>query len=204
MSAPSGNLGTEYQEVKAATTRTLLRDLLEMFVLALGLYLVATLAIQAVHVVGSSMNPSLDNNDLVIASRLDYHLHPPDRGDIVIVKDPYDPAQNFIKRVIGLPGDHVLIRAGHVYVNSVRLEEPYVSPDWRTTANWPAFSDQADGEVVPNGSYFVLGDNRDHSSDSRLFGYISENQIEGKAVIRFWPFNHLEVLNVKPTLAKGP
>jgi signal peptidase I len=185
-------------------SKALLRDLLEMFVLALGLYLVATFAIQAVHVVGSSMNPSLQNNDLVIASRLDYRLHKPDRGDIVIVKDPYDPSQNFIKRVIGLPGDHVLIRAGHVYVNSVRLDEPYVYPGWTTTASWPAFPNQSDGDTVPAGSYFVLGDNRDNSNDSRSFGYISEGKIEGKAVARFWPVNHLELLNVKPTLAKGP
>jgi signal peptidase I len=185
-------------------SRTLLRDLLEMFVLAFGLYLLATIAIQAVHVVGSSMNPSLQDNDLVIASRLDYRLHPPGRGDIVIVRDPYDPSQNFIKRVVGLPGDHVLIRAGHVYLNSVRLDEPYVSPDWRTTANWPAFPDQPDGEAVPAGSYFVLGDNRDHSSDSRLFGYVSEGQIQAKAVMRFWPFNHVELLNVGPTLATSP
>jgi len=184
-------------------SKALLRDLLEMFVLALGLYLLATVAIQAVHVVGSSMNPSLQDNDLVIASRLDYRLHPPDRGDIVIVKDPYDPSQNFIKRVIGLPGDHVLIRAGQVYVNSVRLEEPYVSPDWQTTTNWPAFPDQPDGDAVPAGNYFVLGDNRDHSSDSRLFGYIAAGQIEGKAIVRFWPFDRVQLLNVKPTLAKG-
>jgi signal peptidase I len=185
-------------------SRPLLRDLLEMFVLAIGLYLLATIAIQAVHVVGSSMNPSLQNNDLVIASRVDYRLHPPERGDIVIVKDPYDPSQNFIKRVIGLPGDHVLIRAGHVYLNGVRLDEPYLSSGWSTTANWPPFASQSDADSVPRGSYFVLGDNRDHSSDSRLFGTVSESQIEGKAVFRFWPANRLELLNVKPTLAKEP
>jgi signal peptidase I len=184
-------------------SKALLRDLLEMFLLALGLYLLATIAIQAVHVVGSSMNPSLQDNDLVIASRLDYRLHPPDRGDIVIVKDPWDPSQNFIKRVIGLPGDHVLIRTGHVYLNGVRLEEPYVAADWQATTNWPALPNQADGDKVPAGSYFVLGDNRDHSSDSRVFGYISGGQIEGKAIVRFWPVDHLELLNVKPTLAKG-
>src|SRR5260221_1090030 len=185
-------------------SRTLLRDLLEMFVLAFGLYLLATIAIQAVHVVGSSMNPSLQDNDLVIASRLDYRLHPPGRGDIVIVKDPFDQSQNFIKRVVGLPGDHVLIRAGRVYLNSVRLDEPYVSADWRTTANWPALPDQPDGDAVAAGSYFGLGDNRDHSSDSRLFGYVSEGQIEAKAVIRFWPLNHIELLRGGPSLAKTP
>jgi signal peptidase I len=185
-------------------SKTLLRDSLEVLVLALGLYLVASVAIQAVHVVGSSMNPSLQNNDLVLASRIDYRLHPPERGDIVIVRDPYDPSQNFIKRVIGLPGDHVLIRAGQVYLNGVRLEEPYLAPGWRITTNWPALPDQPDGELVPSGSYFVLGDNRDHSSDSRLFGFIAQSQIEGKAIARLWPISGLEPLDVKPTLAKGP
>jgi signal peptidase I len=175
-----------------------------MFALAVGLYLLATVAVQTVHVVGSSMNPSLQDNDLVLASRIDYRIHAPERGDIVIVKDPYDPSQNFIKRVIGLPGDHVLIRAGHVYLNSVRLDEPYLAPDWRTTANWPAFPDQPDGEAVPPASYFVLGDNRDRSSDSRLFGYIAQSQIEGKAIVRFWPLSGFELLSVKPTFAKEP
>jgi signal peptidase I len=184
--------------------RTVARDLLQILGLAVGVYLLATIAVQAVHVVGSSMNPSLHDQDLVLASGIDYRLHPPERGDIVIVKDPYDPSQNFIKRIIGLPGDHVLIRAGHVYVNSIRLEEPYIATAWRTTTNWPAFPDQADGEAIPPGSYFVLGDNRDHSSDSRLFGYIPESQIEGKAIVRFWPFTSLEVLDAKPTFAREP
>jgi len=179
------------------------RDLVEMIIMAAALYFVVTTAIEAVHVVGTSMYPSLHDNDLVLASRLDYNVHPPGRGDIVIVKDPYDPAQNFIKRVIGLPGDHVLIRAGHVYLNSVRLEEPYLSSEWRTTTNWPAFPDATDGEVVPPERYFVLGDNRDHSSDSRLFGYIARDQIEGRAVVLFWPPGHAEIFSTRPKLAAG-
>ncbi|HVD01085.1 MAG TPA: signal peptidase I [Candidatus Dormibacteraeota bacterium] len=185
-------------------SRAVLGDLLEILVVAVGLYLIASVTIEAVHVVGSSMNPSLQNNDLVIASRIDYRLHSPERGDIVIVRDPYDPSQNFIKRVIGLPGDQVLIRAGHVYLNGLRLKEPYISADWRTTTNWPALPDQPDGEVVPPGNYFVLGDNRDHSSDSRLFGYIAQSQLEGRAIVRFWPVSGIELLDVKPTLAKEP
>jgi len=181
-------------------SKPLLRDLLEMFALAVGLYLAASLLIQAVHVVGSSMSPSLQDNDLVIASRLDYRIHPPDRGDIVIVKDPYDPSQSFIKRVIGLPGDHVLIRAGQVYLNNSRLQEPYLAEGWATTTNWPAVPNLPDGEAVPGGSYFLLGDNRDHSSDSRLFGNVPQSQIEGRAVLRFWPLQHLALLNVRPTL----
>lgn len=186
------------------TSRTALHDLLKIAVLALGLYLAASLAVLAVHVVGSSMSPSLQNNDLVIASRLDYRFHSPQRGDVVIIRDPYDPAQSFIKRVIGLPGDHVLIRAGHVYLNGSRLEEPYLAADWRTTTNWPALPDDPRGELVPAGSYFVLGDNRDHSSDSRLFGYIAEGQIEGRAIARVWPITGVELLAAKPTIAAEP
>jgi signal peptidase I len=185
-------------------SRSVIRDLLEVLALALALYIVASIAVGTVHVVGSSMNPSLQNDDLVIASRIDYRLHAPERGDIVIVKDPFDPSQDFIKRVVGLPGDHVLIRAGHVYLNGARLDEPYIAPDWRTTTNWPALPDQPDGEVVPPGNYFLLGDNRDHSSDSRLFGYVPQGQIEGKAIARFWPPGGLELLSLRPSFAKKP
>lgn len=171
-----------------------------MFAIAVALYLLATVVLQPVHVVGSSMSPSLADDDVVLASRIDYWFHAPARGDIAIVRDPGDRSKYFIKRVIGLPGDRVLIRAGHVYLNSVRLDEPYLSAEWILTTNWPAFPDQAGGEAVPAGDYFVLGDNRDHSSDSRLFGYVATDQIESRAVLRLWPLGNFEVLDLKPRL----
>ena len=164
--------------------------------------MIATVSIQTVHVVGGSMSPSLSSGDLVLASKLDYRVHDPQRGDIVILKDPMDPSKDFIKRVVGLPGDRILIRDRQVLVNGQPLQEPYVASGWVATSDWPDHPADPKGEVVPPGSYFVLGDNRDHSSDSRLFGYISRDQIEGKAVVRFWPFDRAELLDARPTLAK--
>lgn len=184
-------------------TKGLTRDLVEVFLLAIGLYLLATTTVETVHVVGLSMYPSLNDGDLLIASKLDYRLHQPERGDIIILRDPFDPSRDFIKRVIGLPGDHILIRDHHVLVNGVVLNEPYLREGWLASANWPTSTPEAvDGETVPGDSYFVLGDNRDHSSDSRLFGYVFKSQIDGRAVARFWPYQRMEVLNVRPTLAK--
>lgn len=183
-------------------SRGLLRDLVEVAVLAIGLYLIATTTVQTVHVVGVSMNPTLQNNDLLIASRIDYRLHTPERGDIIILKSPLDPGHDYIKRVIGLPRDHILIRDHHVLVNGQTLEEPYVA-DWVITGNWPLTSEELGGEVVPDGQYFVMGDNRDHSSDSRVFGWISRDQIDGKAIVRFWPMSHAELLTLRPYFAKG-
>jgi signal peptidase I len=171
-------------------------------VLALGLYLLATATIQTVHVVGASMTPTLSDNDFLVASKIDYHLHAPERGDIIILKSPLDPSRDYVKRVIGLPFDHILIRDRHVLVNGVVLEEPYVQ-NWISSGNWPAHPDAADGEVVPKDMYFVMGDNRDHSSDSRLFGYVSRDQIDGKAVARVWPWSHIAFLDARPILARS-
>ena len=158
----------------------------------------------AVRVVGHSMDPTLADGDLVLSTRLDYRLHAPDRGDIVIFKDPYNPAQEFVKRIVGLPGDRLLIRAGHLYVNSVRLQEPYLVKPWLVTTNWPSFPTGPEGETVPPDNYFVLGDNRDNSGDSRLFGYITSHQILGKAIARILPLGHAGALNQKPALAREP
>jgi signal peptidase I len=122
----------------------------------------------------------------------------------VILKDPMDPSKDFIKRIIGLPGERIMIRNRQVFVNARPLEERYVSSVWVATPNWPDQPAEPDGEVVPPATYFVLGDNRDHSSDSRLFGYISRDQIEGKAVVRIWPFRQAALLDARPTLAKEP
>ena len=182
-------------------TKGLARDLLEVFVLALGLYLLATTTIQTVHVVGLSMSPTLGDNDVLIASKVDYRLHDPERGDIIILKSPLDPSRDYIKRVIGLPFDHLLIRDHRVLINGIVLEEPYVR-NWIGNGDFPPNNPNAvDGDVIPSGMYFVMGDNRDHSSDSRLFGYVSRDQIDGKAVLRVWPWSHLALLDVRPTLA---
>jgi signal peptidase I len=171
--------------------------------LALGLYLLATTTIQTVRVVGTSMYPSLSDGDLLIASKVDYRVHPIERGDIVILKDPFDPSRDFIKRVVGLPGDRIRIHDHRVLVNGEQLREPYIQSPWVATGDWPGPGPN-DSQTVPQGSYFVLGDNRDHSSDSRVFSSISHDAIDGKAVVRFWPPQRVEVLNVRPTLADGP
>jgi signal peptidase I len=181
------------------TTKALLRDIAQVAVLALAIYLVASFTVQTVHVVGFSMTPTLQNNDLLVASKLDYRLHPPERGDIVILKNPGLSTEDYIKRVIGLPGEHVLIRDARVFVNGRPLVEPYLNQPWTLTPDWPVNPSDPQGETVPRASYFVLGDNRDHSSDSRYFGYISLSQIEGKAVLRFWPPSTVQLLNAKPS-----
>src|SRR5438477_8412525 len=108
-----------------ALMKSLIGEVLEVAVLALGLYLVITVAVQTVHVIGLSMYPTLDNDDYLIATKLDYHFHHPQRGDIIIMRDPYDPSKDFIKRVIALPGERLLIKDGHVYINGRQLSEPY-------------------------------------------------------------------------------
>jgi signal peptidase I len=188
--------------VAAALSKGLLRDLVEVFVLAIGLYILATTTVQTVRVVGSSMYPSLHDGDLLIASKVDYRLHPIERGDVVILKDPMDPSRDFIKRVVGLPGDRIQIHDHHVLVNGGSLREPYVQAPWVETGDWPGPGPNS-VDVVPGGSYFVLGDNRDHSSDSRVFGRVRQDEIDGKAVMRFWPFQRVELLSVRPTFADG-
>ena len=186
----------------ATFSKGLLRDMVEVFVLALGLYILATTTVQTVRVSGSSMYPSLHDGDLLIASKVDYHLHPIERGDIVILKDPLDPSRDFIKRVVGLPGDRVRIHDHHVLINGVLLREPYLEAPWVQTGDWPGPGPN-DTNVIPRGSYFVLGDNRDHSSDSRVFSSIRQEAIDGKAVFRFWPFQRLDLFTVRPSLARA-
>jgi signal peptidase I len=145
------------------------------------------------------MYPSLHDGDLLIASKLDYRLHPIERGDIVILKDPLDPSRDFIKRVVGLPGDRIRIHDHRVLVNGEALREPYLQAPWVNTGDWPGPGPD-DSRVVPASSYFVLGDNRDNSSDSRVFNSVRQDAIDGKAVVRFWPFQRVEVFSVRPTL----
>lgn len=182
------------------SVRTLARGLVAVAALAIVFYLAAALTMETVHVVGDSMNPTLESQDLLLASKIDYRLHDPQRGDIIILRSPIDPSRDYIKRVIAVPGDHVLIHDYTVLINGRALSEPYVQ-SWYTGPDWPATPDAPDGEAVPPDRYFVLGDNRDHSSDSRLFGWVSRDQIEARALFRLWPLEHAGTLDRQPAAA---
>ena len=173
---------------ESSTAGSLLRELLEVIVLAVILYFGISFAVQTVHVEGLSMFATLDDNDYLIANKIDYRLHAPQRGDIIILRPPTDNSKDFIKRVIALPGEKLLIRDGIVYINGKRLQEPYLPEAWTVLNNWP--TDGTDGSVVPPNEYFVMGDNRNRSQDSRVFGFIGRDRIDGRAWFRIWPISH--------------
>jgi signal peptidase I len=184
--------------------RGILFEIAEVAVLALGLYIVINFAIQTVHVIGLSMYPTVEDQDYLIATKIDYRLHPPQRGDIIIMRDPYDPSRDFIKRVIGVPGDHILIRGGQVYINGHLLRENYINPaePWTQNADWPlGQSGDTDGVLLRSDEYFVMGDNRNHSSDSRFFGPIHRDQVQARAWLRVLPLTKLGPIDrAKPQL----
>jgi len=181
---------------------SLLRELAEVVVLAVILYIGISFAVQAVHVEGLSMFATLDDNDYLIANKIDYRLHAPERGDIIILRPPTSNSTDFIKRVIALPGEKLLIRSGVVYINGHRLDEPYLPEAWTQDNNYP--TNGSDGEVIPPNDYFVMGDNRNRSQDSRFFGPIGRDRIDGKAWFRIWPLDHVgNIYAQMPTLETG-
>jgi signal peptidase I len=139
---------------------------------------------QPVKVEGTSMMPGLDDQERIFINKFVYNFEPVERGDVVVFRYPRDPSKSYIKRVIALPGDRIRIDDGQVYVNGHRLREPYVPSD---------FADQRSlsETIVPSGSYFLLGDHRSSSSDSRDFGPVSRRFIYGKAVFGYWPVDRM-------------
>src|SRR5256886_12042757 len=127
---------------------SLLREVAEVLVLAVILYIGISFAVQAVHVEGLSMFATLDDNDYLIANKIDYRLHAPQRGDIIILRPPTSNSTDFIKRIIALPGEKLLIRSGVVYINGHRLDEPYL-PEARTNGTNPAPWSIRDGSAIP-------------------------------------------------------
>jgi len=139
---------------------------------------------QPVKVEGTSMMPSLDDQERIFVNKFVYRMEPIRRGDIVVFHYPRDPSKSFIKRVIGLAGDHIRIDAGQVFVNGESLEEDYVPSDYADQRSYPEF-------IVPANAYFLLGDHRTMSNDSRDFGAVQEKFIYGKAVFGYWPVDKM-------------
>ncbi|MFZ0956559.1 MAG: signal peptidase I [Candidatus Sulfotelmatobacter sp.] len=139
---------------------------------------------QPVKVEGTSMMPSLADHERIFVNKFVYRLEPIERGDIVVFRYPRDPSQSYIKRVIGVAGDRIHIDGGQVYVNDQPLDEDYVPPAYTDVQSLPEM-------VVPAQSYFVLGDHRNMSRDSRDFGPVNQSYIYGKAVFGYWPMDKL-------------
>ena len=187
----------------ASGASSLLREVAEVVVLAIILYFGISFAVQAVHVEGLSMYATLDDNDYLIANKIDYRLHAPQRGDIIILRPPNNNSTDFIKRVIALPGERLLIRDGVVYINGHRLIEPYLPEAWVVFNNWPT-TGSSNGSVIPANQYFVMGDNRNKSQDSRYFGPIGRDRIDGRAWFRIWPLDHFgDIYSQVPQLESG-
>jgi signal peptidase I len=188
--------------------RGILFEVAQVAALAVGLYLVITLAIQTVHVQGISMLPTVEHQDYLVASKIDYRLHAPQRGDIIIMRDPADASRDFIKRVIAVPGEWILVRRAAVYIDGRRLDEPYLNTDeaWTVNVGWPRESTgSVEGQQLGPDEYFVMGDNRNESNDSRSFGPIHRDAIEARAWIRVIPVNRIGPIDsLKPRLTNVP
>jgi signal peptidase I len=141
-----------------------------------------TWVVQGYKVYGSCMEPNLFTGERLLGSKLSLAegVH---RGDVVVFKAPHKPRSVFIKRVVGLPGDTIEIRHNEVYVNDQRLKESYLHRTWH---------DERAPQRIPAGMVYVLGDNRDNSNDSRMWGFLPMKNIQAKAWVRYWPLNRLE------------
>jgi signal peptidase I len=156
------------------------RDLL----IAIGLALIIIVFLyQPVKVEGTSMAPLLSDQERIFINKFVYRFEPIQRGDVVVFWYPVDPTKSFIKRVVGLPGETVEIRQGVVYVNGKSIAEPYVPPQYEDLSDFSLVH-------VPKDSFFVMGDHRISSNDSRVFGAVSSRYIYGRAVFAYWPVDH--------------
>jgi len=169
-------------------------DFLETIVVALSIFVVIYLFILQPHEIkGSSMEPNFHNNEYILTDKISYRFKDPQRGNIIVFKAPKNPDIDYIKRIIGLPGESVKIEKGDVYVNGQKLTEQYILD--KSLLFPGSFMQEAVPVTVPPGEYFVMGDNRPHSSDSREFGPIPKKSIIGKAFLRYWPLNEVGIIS---------
>jgi signal peptidase I len=161
---------------------------------ALGLAVVIMIFLyQPVKVEGTSMNPLLSDQERIFINKFVYRFEPIERGDVIVFWYPLDRSKSFIKRVVGLPGETVEIRSGKVYMNGRELPDQYVPTGYLDGSNYGP-------RRIPQGEYFVMGDHRDSSNDSRVFGPVPRQYIYGKAVFAYWPVDHFGSLSSSSTV----
>ena len=166
----------------------ILLEILQTIVLAVALYFGIDAILARVRVENISMKPTLVQGEFLLVNKLAYRLGKPAHGDIIVFR--YDPTEDFIKRVIGLPGDLVEAKDGIIDINQIPLTEPYIAQKPDYTGSWQ----------VPQDSLFVLGDNRNQSSDSHIWGFVKFTDVIGKAIMIYWPFDAARIIS-KPVYA---
>jgi signal peptidase I len=158
--------------------RTFLREILLTVILALAIFLLIHATIQSFVIVEHCMEPNFQEGERLLVNKLAYHFSEPERGDVIILHPPSDPKAIYIKRIIGLPGDTVEVKEGAVYINGIKLDEPYIKEP-------PAYTFHK--KIIPENEYFVLGDNRNNANDSHTGWTMPRQNIIGKAWLAFWP-----------------
>jgi signal peptidase I len=197
--SPETPASDEADGAEKSSTRT--RSIIEWVVVIAGALIVALLIkaflIQAFYIPSESMVPTLKIGDRVLVNKLSYNAHDVNRGDLVVFERPPgetdQSVKDLIKRVVGLPGDAIVIKDNAVYVNGTQLDEGYL-PEGTITKQGRLDCEDASPCMVPDDSVWVMGDNREHSYDSRYFGTIKENTIVGRAFLRIWPLGSLGFL----------
>lgn len=168
-------------------------DILESIVVALAIFVVVYLFFYQPHQVkGASMEPNFHDGEYILTNKFEYRFSLPKRGDVIVFKSPQNPDIDFIKRVIGKPGDRIKLINNHFYINDILLPEPYISPSLFTYHG--SFLNEGSEIVVPDEYYFMVGDNRPRSSDSREWGPIHKSAIIGKSQLRYWPFDRFGLI----------
>jgi signal peptidase I len=199
-SAPAPANSTAAPAPPAAPTANTLRKEIRVWtrdlLIAIGLALVIIVFLyQPVKVEGTSMAPLLSDQERIFINKFVYRFEPIQRGDVVVFWYPLDHTKSFIKRVVGLPGETVEIRQGTLYVNGKVIPEPYVPPQYEDSSDFPVTR-------VPKDSFFVLGDHRISSNDSRVFGPVASQFIYGRAVFAYWPVDHFGSLETTEASSK--
>jgi len=177
------------------TVRPLLRETVETLILTAIIFILIRSVAQNFRIEGYSMEPNFHDGQYLIVDKISYRLHELERGDVIVFKYPRAPKRDFIKRVVGLSGEKVEIRRGTVFINDKRMSEPY-GPNPGTYSWGP--------QTVPEGEFFVLGDNRNNSSDSHTWGMLPRGNVVGKAWGIYWPPSTWGLVQyLRPSLAAG-
>jgi signal peptidase I len=174
--------------------RSFFMEIFQTIFLALIFYFIIDSFFPRVRVENISMKPTLQPGELLLINKLAYKIGSPRHGDVIVFHYPGNPEEDYIKRLIGLPGDEIRVDGGLVYINGQSQNEPYISAPPAYRGDW----------VVPSDSFFVLGDNRNQSSDSHSWGFVPKENVIGKALIIYWPIDQIKILDHPLTVNASP